>query len=564
MLRELKVTNYAIIDDLTVNFDPGLSILTGETGAGKSIIVGALSFALGERVSEDVIRKGEATCRVEAVFDVPAGTKDLAGSEKARAEIRISREISRDGRSKCAANGRTITLTALRELGTSLVDFHGQHEHQVILDVASHIDFLDDFGGLRTARNDLAARRRAFVESSKRLASIRAAIEDVSTKEDYIRHEIREIEALDLKANEDTLLEEEAKLLENAEKIIQAGSEATDLIYDGEDAAIKLIARAEQTIERIAPYSKDLASLAESLDQANMIVKEVAESLRDRLGSIDLDASRLEYLRERSAAIDRIKRKFGKSVDEVLVHLKDLKAGLANRGDLEAEAKELELERKRLGAEVVAAATALSRKRKAIAERFEKLVEAELKSLGMQGGGFRVVFERMEEGEPVDAASGEPTLVGENGIDAVEFFIRTNKGEDLMPLRRIASGGEVSRVMLALKRILAEVDRVGTLVFDEIDAGIGGGVAAVVAGKLREVAGARQVICITHLPQIAAVADLHLAVDKATSAGRTTTEVTEVEGKGRVQELARMLAGSKPPKSAVAHAEEMLKQSGSR
>jgi DNA repair protein RecN (Recombination protein N) len=559
MLRELKVTDYAIIDDLAVRFDPGLNIFTGETGAGKSIIVGALSFTLGERVSEDVIRKGEPACRVEAVFDL-AGRGAKADAQ----QITLSREIARDGRSKCTANGKVISLSALRELGDSLVDFHGQHEHQVILNVASHIDFLDDFGGLRAARTDLAAKRRAFMEASKRLTALRQAIDDVCTKEDFIRHEIREIEGLDLKAEEDAQIEEETNLLENAEKIMQAGSEATEVLYDGDDAAIKLVSRARLLLEKLAPYSRDFASLGESLDQAHMIVKEVAESLRDALARIDLDASRLEYLRERGAAIERIKRKFGKSVDEVLAHLKALKAGLANREELEAEAGRLEAERTGLARDVVARATALSQRRKTIAERFEKLVEAELKSLGMQGGGFKVVFEKLEDGEAIAAGRGEPTMVGDKGIDTVEFFIRTNKGEDLLPLRRIASGGEISRVMLALKRILAEVDRVGTLVFDEIDSGIGGSVAAVVAAKLREVARARQVICITHLPQIAAAADLHLAVDKGTSGGRTVTEVVEVEGEGRVQELARMLAGTKPSKSAVAHAEEMLKRSDSK
>ena len=555
MLRELKVSDYAIIDDLAVTFDPGLNVLTGETGAGKSIIVGALSFTLGERVSEDVIRKGESVCRVEAKFGPPRAD----GSE-----ITISREIGRDGRSRCAANGKAITLSALRELGTSLVDFHGQHEHQVILSVASHIDFLDDFGGLDGLRGDLSGKRRRLMEVIARAAALRQDIEDVRSKEDFIRQEVREIEALGLKANEDTQIENEIALLQNAEKIMQAGTDATEALYDGEDAAIKLISRARLAVEKLAPYGRDFDALGESLDQGLMIVKEVAESLRDALGKIDLDASRLDHLRERAAAIDRIKRKFGRSVDEVLAHLESLKTGLANREDLEVEVGRLEAEGKDLAAEVVSQAARLSRKRKSVAEKFERLVEAELKSLGMGGGGFKVVFEALEEGAGTAIGGSDPVIVGDKGSDAVEFFIRTNKGEDFLPLRRIASGGEISRVMLALKRILAEVDRVGTLVFDEIDAGIGGSIAAVVADKLREVARARQVICITHLPQIAAAADAHLAVDKATSGGRTVTEVVEVRGDGRIQELARMLAGSKPTKSAVAHAEEMLKRSSAK
>ncbi len=568
MLRELRITDYAIIDQLAVHLAPGLNILTGETGAGKSIIVGALSFALGERVSEDVIRKGEPVCRVEAVFDLGPARSRGAGLrsdlvEPGAREITITRDIGRDGKSKCVLNGRSISLTSLRELGNLLVDFHGQHEHQVILNVGSHIDFLDDFGNLYAPRNDLGGKRKAFLETDKSIRTLRQQIEDVRSRQDLIRHEINEIESLKLRANEDTEIEEEIGLLENAEKIIQAGSEATEALYDGDDAAIKLIARARLLLEKIAPYSRGLSPLGESLDQAHVIVKEVAESLRDSLGRMDLDSSRLEYLRERAVAIDRLKRKFGKSVGDVLAYLKQLKAGLENKDELEAEVCRLEVERARLASELVALAGELSRKRKAVAARFEKMVESELRSLGMEGGAFKVVFERVEDGDQITAKEGAGVIIGDKGIDDVEFFIRTNRGEDLLPLRRIASGGEISRVMLALKSILAGVDRVGTLVFDEIDSGIGGSIADVVAAKLHEVSKSRQVICITHLPQIAAAAEMHLAVGKASSRGRTVTTVVEARGEERVKELARMLAGSKPPKSAVVHAEEMLKRSGS-
>jgi DNA repair protein RecN (Recombination protein N) len=567
MLRELDITDYAIIDELRVRFAPGLNTLSGETGAGKSIIVGALSFTLGERVSDDVIRKGGTSCRVEARFE--AGAKlslrqlhpELVG--EGASCITLCREINRDGRSRCTINGKPVTLTALREIGDQLVDFHGQHEHQTILNVASHIDFLDDFGGLHALRDKVASSRKALGDAGKRIAALSKLIEDVVTKQDFIRHEIGEIESLGLKDDEDVHLDEEISLLENAEKIIQAGSGATEVLYDGDEAAIKLVSRARQLVEKIAPYSRDLVSMAESLDQAQVIIKETAESLRDCLARIDLDASRLEYLRERAAAIERIKRKFGKSVDEVLTHLKELKASLENREELEAEVARLEKQREAMAAELLRLASDLSAKRKAQASRLEKLVEKELESLGMQGGGFKVVFEAIENGDLVQAGAGDCLVVGEKGADDVEFFIRTNKGEDLLPLRRIASGGEISRVMLALKRILAEVDRVGTLVFDEIDVGIGGSTADVVAGKLREVAGSRQVICITHLPQIAAAAELHLAVGKGTARGRTITKVAEVRGEDRVRELARMLAGSKAPKTALVHAEEMLKRSGS-
>jgi DNA repair protein RecN (Recombination protein N) len=291
-----------------------------------------------------------------------------------------------------------------------------------------------------------------------------------------------------------------------------------------------------------------------------VLVKEVAESLRDYLGKIDLDPSHLEGLRERQAMIDRLKRKYGKSVAEVLEHLKRLRQGLDNKEDLDAELSGLNAERERVAADLLNLARDLSARRRAASKRFEKLVAPALKTLGLEGGGFRIVFEDLEEGEELADGEGGKYVVGENGIDAVEFFVRTNRGEDLLPLRRIASGGEVSRVMLALKSILADADQVDTMVFDEVDAGIGGSMADVVAAKLREVAGSRQVVCITHLPQIAAPADLHLAVGKVTAGGRTITEVTRVEGEARVEELVRMIGGRKAPESARLHAEAILKR----
>jgi DNA repair protein RecN (Recombination protein N) len=566
MLRELKVSDYAIIDKLCVGFAPGLNVLTGETGAGKSIIVGALSFALGEKVSDEVIRKGEAACRVEAAFDLgrTALRADLKSDAVDGAGLTmLSREVGRDGRSRCCVNGKSISLTSFRELGNLLVDFHGQHEHQMILNVGSHIDFLDDYGNLSADRGLVGAGRKAFIEAGRRIKALRQQAEDVESKRDFIGHEINEIESMNLHDNEDAEIEGEMGLMENAEKIMAAGSEASQALYDGDEAAIKLIARARTALERIASYSRGLAELGENLDQAHAIVKEVAESLRDSVGRIDLDSSRLEYLRDRAAGIERMKRKYGKSVGEVLERLRQLRASLEGRAELEAEIRDLEQAQDRLAGELVTRANGLSKKRKTVAARLEKAVESEIGSLGIEGGAFKIVFERVEDGEEISSGGGAGPVIGEKGIDEVEFFIRTNKGEDLLPLRRIASGGEISRVMLALKRVLADVDTVGTLVFDEIDSGIGGGIADVVAAKLREVGRSRQVICITHLPQIAAAAELHLAVGKGTQKGRTVTNVAEVRGKDRVTELARMLAGAKPPQSAMVHAEEMLRRSGS-
>jgi DNA repair protein RecN (Recombination protein N) len=565
MLHELTVENYAIIEKASIRPAMGLNVLTGETGAGKSIIVGALSFVLGERVSDDVVRKGADRCRVEALFGIGGGhlKSRLAelGLPAEISQVRVAREIVRGGRSRSSINGRGTPISQVRSLGDMLVDFHGQHEHQQLLHAKSHIDFLDGFARLEGARERFASRHLALVGLRKQITEIEQEIAYIRSKEEFIRYEIQEIEQLDLKENEDVAIEREINLLEHAEKIIEDGSSAVDAIYDRDDSATDLLSAARGSLERIGSYSDRLASLAESIEQAEVITKEVAETLRHELSRIDLDASRLEALRDRRAIIERIKRKYGETLDSVQQRLRRLKTGLDNREDLEYELRELKGQKEDLESEVAAAAVDLSRKRRVAAKRFERLAEAETKSLGIAGGQFRVVFEDLEEGEEICAEDGKVLRIGEYGMDSVEFFVRTNPGEDMLPLRRIASGGEISRVMLALKKILAEIDEVGTLVFDEIDSGIGGTIADVIAGKLSEVARSRQVICITHLAQIAGPADLHLAVGKSTVRGRTVTSVSEVKGDARVKELARMIGGKRPPESAKVHAEEILKRS---
>jgi len=569
MLAELRVEDYAIIEKIAITLAPGLNVLTGETGAGKSIIVGALGYVLGDKVSDEVVRKGRDTCRVEAVFrlgePVLAKVRSLLPElEAPDGLVRLEREITRGGRSKSTLNGSRVPLALVRELGDSLVDFHGQHEHQRLLDAGSHMEFLDGFAHLVPLRNRLRACRQDLADITKRMKDLEQEIDYVEKQEDFIRYEVREIERMDLKESEEGDLDEEISLLGHAEKIKEAGTAAMDALYDGDDAAILNLSRGAGHLRRIGAFSDDLAALAESLDQAEVQVKEVAESLRDYLGRIDLDPDRLEDLRERQAAIDRIKRKYGKSISEVLEHLKHLRHSLDNKEDLSVELEELEKERRRVAEELISLARDLSAKRHEASKLLEDLVQPALKMLGLGGGCFRIVFEELEQGDELEDGEGENLLVGENGIDAAEFFVRTNKGEDLLPLRRVASGGEVSRVMLALKSILADADQVDTMIFDEIDSGIGGSMADVVGAKLREVAGSRQVVCITHLPQIAAPADVHLAVDKVTAGGRAKTEVKRVEGEARVEELVRMLGGRKAPASARTHAEEILKRAVQR
>jgi DNA repair protein RecN (Recombination protein N) len=519
---------------------------------------------LGERASDEVIRKGQEKCRVEVAFKL--GEEGLAKVKSALPDVdvggmlRLEREISRGGRSKSALDGNRVPLTLVRELGDLLVDFHGQHEHQRLLDAGSHIDFLDAFARLTPLTDELRGRRQRLAEITRRVNNLEEEIASVEKQEDFIRFEVSQIERMDLKPGEDEEIEQEIALLAHAEKIMEAGTVAMDALYDGDDAAVPNLSRAAVQLARIENFSEDLAGLAEDLRQTQLQIREIAETLRDFLSKIDLDPDRLESLRDRQATLDRLKRKYGKSLEDVIEHLKRLRQGLDNKEDRDVALADLKVERERMVAELAAVALELSRKRRDASKRFEKRVVPALRTLGLEDGDFKIVFEDLEDGEELVDAEGCKHLVGENGLDAVEFFVRTNKGEDLLPLRRIASGGEISRVMLALKSVLADVDRVDTMVFDEIDSGIGGSMADVVGVKLKEVACSRQVICITHLAQIAAPADLHLAVGKRSAGGRTTTEVQMVEGDARIAELARMIGGRKAPDVARRHAEEILKR----
>ena len=347
MLRKLTVENYAIIEKASIRLKAGLNVLTGETGAGKSIVVGALSFVLGERVSDDVVRRGADRCRVEALFEVAGGQLkdhlDEAGPGGGGAvELRIAREIVRGGRSRSSINGRTVPIAHIRAIGNVLVDFHGQHDHQRLLHAGSHMDFLDGFARLLEAREKFSQSRSTLVDLARKTAELEGEIADIKSKEEFIRYEVQEIERLNLKENEDLEIEREIDLLEHAEKIIEEGTRAVDAMYDRDDSALGLLSEAQASLSRIASYSAGFAALAESLEEARVVVTEAAETLRDELSRIDLDASRLEALRDRLAVIERIKRKYGETLGDVLGHLRRLKVGLDNREDLEAELKELE------------------------------------------------------------------------------------------------------------------------------------------------------------------------------------------------------------------------------
>ncbi len=562
MLKELTIRDYAIIGNLTLRFTQGLNILTGETGAGKSIIVGALGFLLGERVTEDVIRKGADRCWVEGVFEIsPELTDEFLTSgliSDRHTTMTIRREIKRGGRTRAWINGAQISLQSLRKAGELLVDFHGQHEHQLLLKPERHVRFLDAFAGLAPLRKEVVRLRKDYLELTKKKRELEALLAKLTRERDAIEYEIEELEKLNLKEGEDVRLEKEIRILENAERILEYGGEILVCLYDSDNSAISLISTARRLLEKLTPLYDTCESLAKELEQAEVTIAEVANQVREELSSVELDPEELEQMRQRLHQLEFAKRKYGETIEGLIARLKRLKSTTLEESDLKSEVEALNTKIEKTSELLTKRVEELTQKRKRAARRFEARVVKEMVSLGFKDAVFRVLFEPVENGVEISLPHGGSIKVSEDGQELAEFFIRTNPGEDILPLRRIASGGEISRVMLGLKKILADVDEVGTLVFDEIDAGIGGSTAGIVARKLCEVSSQRQVLCITHLAQIAAQGDVHFKVVKKTSAGRTIVDVKPVEGEERVREIARMLSGEKMSPGAIRHAREIL------
>jgi DNA repair protein RecN (Recombination protein N) len=550
MLTELRIRNFAIIEQVTLPLAEGFNVLSGETGAGKSIIVGALGLLLGERASADLIRTGADKATVEGVFDVAklkgiAALADDHGIEVEDDTLVLKREIAANGRGRAWVNGATVTATVLAEIGRQLVNLHGQHDAQTLLDGESQRRILDAFGGaetqaaaVRSTHAELAALRREITSLSSRRA-------EAEKRADYLRHVAKEIEEARLSPGEDTKLEDEARVLENADELRTLANGLSELL-SGDEASVMTQLGASQrpltSIERIDPSA---ARMQELFDAGFYALQELARSVEDYATSVELDPARLADVRLRRDRLFGLLKKYGPTLDNVIEAGRSARAeldlidtaqfDLANLNAREADA------RRRLTAE----AEKLSDLRLSAAKKLNKAVDALLPPLGMPDGRFSVLL----------IARDEPTAEG--GED-VEFRVALNVGHEDRPLARVASGGELSRVMLALKTILARVDRVPTLIFDEVDAGIGGRVGLQVGDTLRRVAKEHQVFAISHLPQIAARAHHHIVVAKGARGGVTSADITVLEGSSRVNEIARMLGGDPDSKISRAHAKELL------
>lgn len=561
MLKELNIKNFAIIDQLRVEFTAGLNVFTGETGAGKSIVVDALNLALGERASADLIRTGCLEAVVEAAFELNGrGTADVTallsgqGIEMNPGEdLIVRRVLSSAGKNKVYINGSLANLATLSALGASLADIHGQHEHQSLLSLERQMEMLDSFGGLGSLRDAFSHAYQRLQEVRKELGELEAGERDRAHREDMLRFQKNEVEAAMLKPGEDAELANEQKLLANSERIAGLSRAADEALYSADNSVLAGLKKAITGIKEIAAIDNRLAPALELCEAGRAQIEEVAREVSAYADRVEFDPDRLEQIGDRLDLIQKLKKKYGNTIEEVIEFGAKASAGLERMERSTEEIERLKKEIQAVQSGLTASAQELTKKRAAAARELEKKIETELSHLGMTKTTF-IVKITQEPGD--DTLDGHK--LGPRGADRVEFLISPNPGEDPKSLVKIASGGELSRIMLALKTILVEGDNIPTLVFDEVDAGIGGAVAEEVGKKLKRIAVKRQVFCITHLPQIASMATSHYGVSKSVKKERTSTEVRLLEKKERADEIARMLGGKTITETTLRHAEEMI------
>jgi DNA repair protein RecN (Recombination protein N) len=540
MLRFLSIRNLAVIDRLEIEFDPGFNVLTGETGAGKSILVGAVGLLVGGRASADLVRTGEETATVEAIVEDADGR-----------ELIVRREISaQSGRSRGFLNGALASSAALRDAASPLVDLHGQHEHQQLLDPSTHLDLLDAFAGLHDARARVAAAFARWSALRAEQRTLAAAEREKARRTEFVAFQLDEIRRVDPKRGEDAELEAARRVLGNADRLQRLSSEAYAALYEGESAALTSLAAVWRKVGDLAAIDPQFAPYLSARDAVKSQLEDLAYFLRSYAAGIEASPARLQDVEDRLAILERLKKKHGATLDEVIASADALGAELAALEGSTARAARIDVEIASAREQYAQAAGELSQGRRAAAVDFSRKLERSLADLAMARTRCEVRFV---------AQDGEGTWT-ERGSDEAEFYFSPNPGEEIRPLARIASGGELSRIMLALKT-LASTDAPGkTLIFDEVDAGIGGAVADVVGGHLRALAGKCQVLCITHLPQIAAYGTSHYRIAKSARGERTAVEVRRLPVRQREEELARMIAGAGVSAAIRASAREMLER----
>lgn len=564
MLTFLHIDNFALIERTDIEFGPGLSVITGETGAGKSILIGALNSILGGPTNADLIRSGADCCVVEGLFEIAPDcgmASQLAAMEAPPedGQLILRREIRRRGRSRAFVNGRLVPARQLKQVGGLLVDLHGQHEHQSLLDTAIHIRFLDESGSLGHRAEEVAHAHDSLVRRESELAQLRSERESLAGEEELRQYQLEEIRRLDPQPAEDETLGREVRVLENQAELAQASEEVYDLLYGGEDSTVEQLGRARRQLEHLAEVDEDLSPRVEALTGLLYAVEDLAAGLRSYSQGLEADPQRLEEARQRLEELRLLARKHGGSLENALAVAQDLARRDDRSGELDGEiaAAEERLCQARDAFSILC--QQLSRERGRAAVSLATAVKKGLKSLGMPHATFEVSALTQEDAEGAVEIDGQRYRADATGMETIQFCISANAGEPLLPLATVASGGEISRIMLVLKSIIAERDPVATLVFDEIDVGISGRIAAAVGKKLTSLSVSHQTLVITHLPQIAGLANHHYSVRKSERGGRTITEVQELSETERAEEIAQLLAGETVSDAARRHAREMLK-----
>ena len=548
MLSLLHIENIAVIECADISFDRGFNVLTGETGAGKSIVIDAISAILGERAYRDMIRTGTERASVRAVFtEVPEFPWFAENGVEYDPETVISREIHLDGKNICRVNGTLVNVSCLHKLGIQLINIHGQHDSAALFDEENHLAFLDAFADNGKLRASYGERYEAVAKLRREISALTMDEGEKLRRMENLKYQIAEIEKAELEPGEDDRLEERRKVLQHAEKLSNGMETAVECLYGGEDSdgASGLLAQAEYALARLSRFSDSFAALHDRVSDLMYQVQDAAEEVRDARDSLSYSAEELEQIESRLDVIHKLRRKYGATCEDILEYLDKAKKELDEIEFADDKLERLKRNLKKAEKEAWDAALALRENRQQAADTMSKRILSELAQLDMPRVQFACRFTETE--------------LTANGADAVAFYMSANAGEALKPLSRVASGGELARIMLAMKNVLAEKDQVATLIFDEVDTGVSGRAAQKVAEKLRSVAVHKQVLCVTHLPQLAALANTHLLIAKSERDGRTYTSVTPLDLEGRKRELARIIGGANITETTLKSAEEMLR-----
>ena len=549
MLSLLHIENIAVIESADISFDRGFNVLTGETGAGKSIVIDAISAILGERAYRDMIRTGAAKASVRAVFmDVPEYPWFSENGVDYDPETVIQREIYLDGKNICRVNGSLVSVSILRKLGIQLINIHGQHDSASLFDEENHLAFLDAFADNRSLRESYSQAYQKVTELRREIDSLTMDESEKLRRMETLKYQIEEIEKAQLEPGEDEALEQRRKILQNAEKLSSGLEEATQCLYGGEDTdgAAGLLAQAEHALARLGRFSDSFQSIHDRVADLMYQVQDAAEEVRDTRDSLNYSADELEQIESRLDVIHKLRRKYGVTCEDILAYLEKAKRELDEIEFADDHLERLKVKLKKAEKTAWDQALALRKNRQEKAELLSQRILTELSQRDMPRVQFSCRFQELE--------------LTPNGADGVAFYMSANAGEALKPMSKVASGGELARIMLAMKNVLAEKDQVNTLIFDEVDTGVSGRAAQKVAEKLRSVASHKQVLCVTHLPQLAALADTHLLIAKSERDGRTYTSVTPLDLEGRKRELARIIGGANITQTTLKSAEEMLRR----